>query len=74
MSARDAMAAARKVYHSDYNDAASGKYTGKKREMTPLVDACAMLPSEDCDAAALLAAACTKTDEMHSAAAFRAYL
>ena len=60
------MAAARKVYHSDYNDAASGKYTGKKREMTPLVEACSMLPSEDCDAAALLAAACTKTDEMHS--------
>ena len=60
--ASNRMAAARKVYHSDYNDAASGKYTGKKREMTPLVDACAMLPSED-DAAALLAAACTKTDD-----------
>ena len=64
--ASNRMAAARKVYHSDYNDAASGKYTGQKREMTPLVEACSMLPSEDCDAAALLAAACTKTDEMHS--------
>ena len=34
--------------------------------MTPLVGACAMRPPEDYDAAALLAAACTKTDEMRS--------